>query len=107
MAAQLLVNNDNNVLLQGYQLAATGTIVTDAEASFTVFLDEELTRAASSLSNVAMSFVTGSSGNYVGLIPGSAALTPGATYWIVVSFSNYRDQFVASFEAAVRTGSNG
>jgi hypothetical protein len=54
-----------------------------------------------------MSFVTGSSGNYVGLIPGSAALTPGATYWIVVSFSNYRDQFVASFEAAVRTGSNG
>jgi hypothetical protein len=107
MAAQLLVNNDNNVLLQGYQLASTGTVVTDAEASFTVYLDEDLTRPASGLSGVTMSFVTGTSGNYVGLIPGTAALTPGASYWIVVTFANYNDQFVASFEAAVRTGANG
>jgi hypothetical protein len=111
----ILVGNDNDVTLQNYQLAATGAPVTDAQPSFTVYgfggEDSQgnaiVGAALSGLSSVAMSYVLGSSGNYRGLIPGTASLIAGTQYYIVVAFSNYNDTFADWFTAAVRTSSTG
>ena len=100
--ATLYVSNDNNVLLQGYILASTSAPVTDALPSFTVYYENGLTPIPA-LANVTMSYVAGSNGNYCGLIPGTANLTVGSSYYIVVSFSNYNDQFSGWFTATTRT----
>jgi hypothetical protein len=99
---QLYVGNDNDVYLQGYMLASNGTAVTDAIASFTVYYEDGLT-AISGLTNVTMNFVNGSNGDYRGLIPGTANLTLGSEYYIVVKFSNYNDLFSGWFTATTRT----
>ncbi|HET6327063.1 MAG TPA: hypothetical protein VFG04_20450 [Planctomycetaceae bacterium] len=101
MAAQLYVGNDNDVYLQGYRLAATGAPVTNALPSFTVYYDNGIS-AISGLTNIAMPY-TGANGDYRGLIPGTANLTMGSEYYIVVSFSNYNDLFSGWFTATGRT----
>jgi hypothetical protein len=109
--ANLFVGNDNDVYLQGYILASTNAPVTDAQPSFTVYYNigpdnaPMQGAAISGLTNISMSFVTGSSGYYRGLIPGTANLTAGSWYYIVVTFANYHDLFSAWFEATQRTGS--
>jgi hypothetical protein len=108
MAATLYVSNDNNVTLQGYMVAATSAPVTDAQPSFTVFGnigpdDTPLQGPViAGLENQSMSYVAGSSGNYVGLIPGSSGLTYGSWYYVVVTFANYSDQFTGWFQATYR-----
>jgi len=111
MAAQLFVGNDNDVYLQGYRLASTGAAVTDALPSFTVYdlggydaSGNPLQGAPlSGLTNVNLSFVTGSNGDYRGLIPGTANLTLGSPYYLVVTFNNYNDTFSGWFTASQRT----
>ena len=102
--AQLYVGNDNDVYLQGYRLASTGAPVTDALPAFTVYYDDGLTPIYG-LTEITMPY-TGANGDYRGLIPGTANLTVGSEYYIVVSFSNYNDLFSGWFAAATRsTGS--
>jgi hypothetical protein len=111
MAATLFVGNDNDVYLKGYTLASTGAGVTDALPTFTVSLfdgndangNPKPGAAISGLTAINMSYVTGSTGDYRGLIPGTLNLTPDAQYYIVVTFSNYNDQFVGWFTASPRT----
>jgi hypothetical protein len=100
--AQLYVGNDNDVYLQGYRLASTGAPVTDALPAFTVYYDNGLT-PISGLTGMTMHY-TGANGDYRGLIPGTASLTVGSEYYIVVSFSNYNDLFSSWFTAATRSG---
>jgi len=107
--ATLFVGNDNDVYLQGYILAASSAPVTDAQPSFTVYYNigpESAPiqgAAVSGLTGIAMSFVQSTNGDYRGLIPGTANLTAGSLYYIVVTFSNYHDTFEGWFEATNRT----
>jgi hypothetical protein len=113
VAATLFVNNDNDVLLRNYTLASTNAPVTDAEASFTVYQtkgpdpqnDQVQGPAISGLTNVTMTYVA--QYGYRGLIPGTAGLVNGTWYFIVVTFSNYNDQFEGWFQAALRTSGSG
>ena len=108
--ATLFVGNDNDVYLQGYILASTSKAVTDARPSFTVYynIGPESSPlqgpAISGLTGVTMSFVTATNGDYRGLIPGTANLTVGSLYFIIVTFANYSDTFSGWFEAISRTG---
>jgi len=114
VAAQLFVGNDNDVYLQGYRLASTGAPVTDALPTFTVYdlggydaSGNPLPGAAlSGLTGVTLTYV-GSNGDYRGLIPGTANLTLGSPYYLVVTFNNYNDTFSGWFTASQRTSGSG
>ena len=107
--ANLFVGNDNDVYLQGYILAASSAAVTDAQPSFTVYYNigpESAPiqgAAVNGLTGITMFFVHGTNGDYRGLIPGTANLTAGSLYYIVITFSNYHDTFEGWFEATNRT----
>ena len=115
MAAKILLDNDNNVTLQGYTLLATGAPVADALPSFTVYVDDGSGRGAAGpktlvavpgLSNVPMNYFS-ATGIYAGLLPGTALLTAGGWYWIRVTFANYNDVFSDWFQAVPRTSATG
>jgi hypothetical protein len=113
--AQILVDNDNNITLQAYTLAATGAAVTDALPSATLYLDDGTGRLPTGplsltsmpgAANIPMAYYS-QTGIYAGLLPGTVLLTPGSWYWVKVTFSNYNDVFADWFQAAVRSSTTG
>lgn len=84
---ELYIGNDNEVVIDGLSLASDGTYVNDATLLVTVY--DAAGNAVSGWSAVSVAYVAASNGDYRGVLPGTASLTEGASYRLVVTSSNY------------------
>lgn len=100
--ADLFIENDNNIVVRGLRVAATGVYVSDA--SLTANVSDQNGSLVSGATSISVTFVSGSSGEYRGLIPSTVQLTAGTRYKIVVVASNYGVKLSKWFNAAERTG---
>lgn len=100
--ADLFIENDNNIVVRGLRVAATGAYVSDA--SLTANVSDQNGSLVSGATSISVTFVSGSSGEYRGLIPSTVQLTAGTRYKIVVVASNYGVKLSKWFNAVERTG---
>ncbi len=96
-----LVNNDNELVIKGLREGATGTTVNDAALTFSVYdaTEDPLTGGQS----ISMPYVSGSNGNYRGILPGTVGLTATTEYRVVVTGSNYNFERQGLIQATVGT----
>lgn len=81
------VDNDNEVVIKGLREGLTGTFINNASLTFTVYdLCED---AVSGGSSISMPYITGSNGNYRGILPGTVGLSASTQYRVVITASNY------------------
>lgn len=77
----LFIGNSNRVEVQGLRNGITGEFLNDAAATFSVYRDGV---AISDGSNIAMDYVAGSNGRYVGVLPETADLTT-ASHTVIIT----------------------
>jgi hypothetical protein len=100
--ADLYIENDNNIVIRGLRVAATGVYVSDATLTANVY--DQNGSLVSGATSISVPYVAASSGEYRGLIPSTVQLTAGTRYKIVVLASNYGVKLSKWFNAVERTG---
>ena len=100
------VENDNDIVIDGFRKANPHGYKNDAEFQFT--LRDENGAAVSGASSVALSYVASSNGKYVGVLPGTVSIVDGQEYELtIVDVNLYATKFKivrSGCRARVRTG---
>lgn len=85
--ASLYLDNDNDIVIRAMRNVRTNAAISDATWTATVY--DATGAAVTGATNISLTYVAGSSGDYRGVVPASAALSINTGCRIVATCSNY------------------
>lgn len=94
MNCQLLIGNDMDIIVEGLRLRADDSYVNDATLTATV---EGVDGATCDLD-----YVSGSNGNYLGVLPGTIAITADTEYRLTITGTEPRVRWTGLVTAGER-----
>jgi hypothetical protein len=85
--ASLYLENDNDIVIKGMRTVRTGAAITDATWVATVY--DANGNAISGATNISLTYVAASQGDYRGVVSASVQLSPETAAEIIATCSNY------------------
>lgn len=96
----LYLENDNDIVIRAMRNVRDNTAVTDAVWTATVY--DATNTPVTGATNISLTYVSGSSGDYRGVVPASASLSINTQCRIVAVCSNYGARLERNCDIATR-----